>query len=708
MEWPADQVERRPLAALIPSARNARTHSDAQVAQIAASIREWGWTMPILVDEAGMIIAGHGRVLAAARLDLDAVPVMVARGWSDAQKRAYLIADNKLGLNAGWNEELLRIEMADLMTMGFELPLMGFSERELSALNASGNPGLTDPDAAPDAPAVPVTRPGDVWTLGRHRLLCGDATSKTDVVMCLGGVRPHLMVTDPPYGVAYDPKWRAYADVNKNRGKLGKVANDDRADWREAWALFPGDVAYCWHAGKHASTVQASLEAAGFEVRAQIVWAKDRFALSRGDYHWQHEPCQPAGTMVQKVVERGAGSQPARIKEVPIETLRVGDTVVSYNPYESVIRRRGRKITRFGERQFDGLMHAISAAGQVTRATPEHRFSVRLNPDAADKQVVYLMRRGDWWRVGRVSLFNSRGFGLSTRLADNKAEEAWIISVHNDPCEAQCAEQVLSCRYGIPTTHWEVDCWAKAPERLRSAEMIAAIYVKLDLSALAARATLLLRDHRLDRDHSLITAGERLLFSRKASRLVRACNVFAQIMQIPKPTTCDEFSWVTVTGNDATPFSGLVYSMDVDRDLHYVADGLVTHNCWYAVRKGAGGHWLGDRSQTTLWQIPAREDSGHGHGTQKPVECMKRPIENNCSPGQAVYDPFVGSGTTIIAADMTGRACHAIEIDPAYVDVAVLRWQNFTGAQAMHADGRSFAAVAAERAKPAVAATETV
>ena len=186
------------------------------------------------------------------------------------------------------------------MTMGFELPLMGFSERELSALNASGNPGLTDPDAAPDAPAVPVTRPGDVWTLGRHRLLCGDATSKTDVAMCLGAVRPLLMVTDPPYGVAYDPKWRAYADVNKNRGKLGKVANDDRADWREAWALFPGDVAYCWHAGKHASTVQASLEAAGFEMRAQIVWAKDRFALSRGDYHWQHEPCWYA-------VRKGAG-----------------------------------------------------------------------------------------------------------------------------------------------------------------------------------------------------------------------------------------------------------------------------------------------------------------------------------------------------------------------------------------------------------------
>jgi ParB-like chromosome segregation protein Spo0J len=153
---------------LIPSARNARTHSDAQVAQIAASIREWGWTMPILVDEAGTIIAGHGRVLAAARLGLDDVPVMVARGWSDAQKRAYMLADNKLGLNAGWNEELLQIELTDLASMGFNLPLVGFSERELSALNVSGNPGLTDPDAVPDVPKVPVTRTGDLWLLGAH------------------------------------------------------------------------------------------------------------------------------------------------------------------------------------------------------------------------------------------------------------------------------------------------------------------------------------------------------------------------------------------------------------------------------------------------------------------------------------------------------------------------------------------------------------
>ncbi len=369
---------------------------------------------------------------------------------------------------------------------------------------------------------------------------------------------------------------------------------------------------------------------------------------------------------------------------------------------------RRREITRFGERQFDGLIHTISAAGRVTRATPEHRFSVRLNPDAAGKQVVYVMRRGDWWRVGRVSLFNTRGFGLATRLADNKAEEAWIVSVHDSVCEAQCAEQTLSCRYGIPTTHWEVDRWAE-PGRVRTSELIASIYSSLNLSALDARATLLLRDHRLERDHPLITSGENLMFSRKTTRLVRACNVHAQIMQIPMPVEGDQFAWVTITGNDATPFSGPVYSLDVDKDLHYVADGLITHNCLYAVRKGKTGHWAGGRNQTTVWQIPHRRNVS-GHGTEKPVECMRRPIENNSAPGQAVYEPFSGSGTTIIAAEMTGRACHAIELNPAYVDVAIRRWQDFTGETAvLERRGMPFAEVAAERGVPCSAAlTATV
>ena len=156
-------------------------------------------------------------------------------------------------------------------------------------------------------------------------------------------------------------------------------------------------------------------------------------------------------------------------------------------------------------------------------------------------------------------------------------------------------------------------------------------------------------------------------------------------MQIPMPSTGEDFDWITITGNDAAPFSGKVYSMDVDKDLHYVADGLVTHNCWYAVN--GKSHWSGDRKPVTIWNIPSKgQDADTIHGTQKPVECMKRPMENNSSPGQAVYEPFSGSGTTIIAAEITGRACLAMELNPAYVDVAVKRWEDFTGEKAVLED----------------------
>jgi DNA modification methylase len=410
LSWPADKVERWPVARLIPSARNARTHSDAQVAQIAASIREWGWTVPALVDEQGGLIAGHGRVLAARQLDLAEIPVMVARGWSEAQKRAYALADNKLALNAGWDEAMLRIELADLRGLGVDLSLVGFSDDEVAALAAERSPGLTDPDDVPALQRDAVAAVGDTWILGRHRLVCGDATDREAVAQALAGITPGLMVTDPPYGVSYDPAWRNRAGVSKSK-RTGKVDNDHRADWREAWALFPGSVAYVWHGALHAAVVAESLEATGYQIRAQIVWAKERFVLSRGDYHWQHEPC------------------------------------------------------------------------------------------------------------------------------------------------------------------------------------------------------------------------------------------------------------------------------------------------WYAVR--GSGHWHGDRKQTTVWQIASRhQDVETEHGTQKPVECMRRPIENNSSAGQAIYEPFSGSGTTVIAAEMTGRACHAIELNPLYVDMAVRRWQAFTGkAAVLEVDGRSFEDVERGRVK---------
>ena len=211
MDWPADKVERRPVGQLIPYARNARTHSDEQVSQIAASIREWGWTVPILVDEGGSIIAGHGRVLAAQRLGLAEVPVMVATGWTEAQRRAYVIADNRLALAAGWNEELLALELAELSDAGYDLALTGFEDAEIEALLAddaaaediSHAQNTDEPDAAddvPDAPAVPVSRIGDVWAIGAHRLICGDATDRDVVAALMQGDLSRLCFTSPPYG----------------------------------------------------------------------------------------------------------------------------------------------------------------------------------------------------------------------------------------------------------------------------------------------------------------------------------------------------------------------------------------------------------------------------------------------------------------------------------------------------------------------------
>src|SRR5271165_5780507 len=195
--WPADKVERRAVESLVPYARNARTHSPAQIDQIAASIREWGWTVPVLLDEWDGIIAGHGRVLAAKKLGLGEIPCMVARGWSDAQRKAYVLADNKLALNAGWDEELLKIELGDLRELDFNIDLTGFGLEEVELLLADKSAGLTDPDDAPEPPAVPVSELGDVWLLGSHRLVCGDSTTVESVDKALNGVKPHLMVTDP-------------------------------------------------------------------------------------------------------------------------------------------------------------------------------------------------------------------------------------------------------------------------------------------------------------------------------------------------------------------------------------------------------------------------------------------------------------------------------------------------------------------------------
>ena len=288
--WPADAVERRPVAALVPYARNARTHSDEQVAQIAASIREFGWTIPVLVDEQGTIIAGHGRVLAAQRLGIAEIPVMVAAGWSEAKRRAYVIADNKLALNAGWDEELLRLELGELKGLGVDLGLTGFGELELEKL-LLGTDG--DPDEAPEPPAEPVSKPGDVWICGEHRVLCGDATVRADVEKLLDGELADMAFTDPPYNVNY-----ANSAKDKLRGKNRPILNDTLGEGFGAFlhaasanmlAVTKGGIYICMSSSE-LDTLQKAFREAGGKWSTFVIWAKNTFTLGRADYQRQYEP----------------------------------------------------------------------------------------------------------------------------------------------------------------------------------------------------------------------------------------------------------------------------------------------------------------------------------------------------------------------------------------------------------------------------------
>ena len=222
---PADKVERWKIEKLVPYARNARTHSDEQVGQIAASIKEWGWTTPILVDEDGSIIAGHGRTLAAQRLQMTEVPVMVAKGWSNAKKRAYVLADNKLAMNAGWDNEMLALELGEIGDLGFDLDLTGFTADEIAALTPEQiEPGLTDEDEVPELPEQPVTVLGDVWVLGKHRLMCGDSTSIDAVDKLMDGQKADMVFTDPPYGIAHSGKGITANGVKGN--DFGEIMGD--------------------------------------------------------------------------------------------------------------------------------------------------------------------------------------------------------------------------------------------------------------------------------------------------------------------------------------------------------------------------------------------------------------------------------------------------------------------------------------------------
>jgi len=404
------EIQQWPVSAFTAYKRQLRKN-DRTVELMAATIQEFGFKVPILARSSGEVVDGDLRLKAAKKLGLSEVPVILCDEMSDAQVKAFRLAVNRSATWADFDLEVVAIEMRELKALNFDLSLTGFTSFEINRMIFDRTEEETG-EAGPGGNTVTVK--GDVWDCCGHRIMCGDSTSEENVNLLLSGMRPFLMVCDPPYGISYDPMWREEADLGHQR-QTGDVPNDDRADWREAYRLFPGDVAYVWHAGVHAGEVAEGLVAAGFVIRAQIIWAKQHFAMSRGDYHWQHEPC------------------------------------------------------------------------------------------------------------------------------------------------------------------------------------------------------------------------------------------------------------------------------------------------WYAVRKEKPSNWCGDRTQSTLWPVANlnpfggdRETEATGHGTQKPIELMQKPIVNHTKLGDAVYDAFLGSGTTLIAAEKTGRLCYGMDIYPPYVDQAVKRWQKLTDKQAtLVGDGRTFDDLAA-------------
>ena len=393
--FPESVMQHLDINQITPYANNPR-HNQTAIDAVAQSIQAYGFQQPIVVDKTHVVIAGHTRLAAAKKLGLSTIPVVIAEQLSPQAARAYRIADNRTHDFATWDEELLQTELADLADF-----CTGFDPIDVEI------PGLTDEDECPEPNTQPpIVQAGELWQLGKHRLFCGDSTNKAHVKTLLGNDTPHLMVTDPPYGVNYDANWRnEAARTSSSLGDTlgaratGKVLNDDQANWFKAWELFSGDVAYIWHASALSHVVAQGLIEAGFTIRSQIIWAKNHFAISRGDYHWKHE------------------------------------------------------------------------------------------------------------------------------------------------------------------------------------------------------------------------------------------------------------------------------------------------TCYYLVRQGKTSHFVGDRKQTTLWNIDKPVANETGHSTQKPVECMQRPIENNSNKDQIVYDPFLGSGTTIIAAENTDRICYGLELNPHYCDVIVQRWEAYTGKKAKRISG---------------------
>ena len=420
LSWLADKIERWPTAKLVPYARNARTHSDAQVAQIAASIAEFGFTNPILAGSDGVIVAGHGRLAAAQKLGLGVVPVVVLDHLTPTQRRALVIADNRIAENAGWDDELLRVELEGLQDEGFDLDLTGFDADALAELLAGDEPvneGQTDEDAVPEIGETPVSRPGDVWQLGPHRLLCGDATVAASYEALLDGEVVDMVFTDPPYNVNY-----ANSAKDKLRGKDRAILNDNLGDgfYDFLLAALTPMVAHCRGgiyvamSSSELDVLQAAFRAAGGKWSTFIIWAKNTFTLGRADYQRQYEPILygwPEGAQRHWCGDRDQGDV------WQIKKPQKNDLHPTMKPVE-LVERALRNSSRPGSVVLDPFggsgttLIAAEKSGRVARL-------IELDPKYAD---VIVRRWQDW--SGKQATREADGLSFDDQAASSSSRIA--------------------------------------------------------------------------------------------------------------------------------------------------------------------------------------------------------------------------------------------------------------------------------------------
>ena len=287
------QIVYKKVNELIPYINNSRTHSEEQVNQIVASINEFGFTNPLLIDEKDSIIAGHGRLMASKKLGMEEVPCIVLEGLTEAQKKAYIIADNKMALNAGWDEELLKIELENLKELDFDLELTGFNVDELDDIfQAEEEQEIVEDDFDIEPPEEPKAKLGDIYQLGNHRLMCGDSTNENDVSKLVGEQKMDLLITDPPYNVDYTGKTKEAMKIQNDKMENNVFHDFLVKAFSNAYSfLKDGGAFYCWYASKEVVNFHTALEDSGFTVKQELIWNKNSMVMGRQDYQWKHEPC---------------------------------------------------------------------------------------------------------------------------------------------------------------------------------------------------------------------------------------------------------------------------------------------------------------------------------------------------------------------------------------------------------------------------------